>query len=190
MKTSINMYMLRMFPCYLKTPAPRRGEIVRQIGQALRDNLENLGKLVCYNIICLAQSCVLIFALSQSCGSDQHWKICTCRVIFLREERKRRMKIQIKIKKTYSNYQIKLCSLQLFQPITFQISEQLSLPIMSKFPDGKPCQIRFYKVQHTMHQVHCRYKYLQFLAVSHQTTASVSSEKYPLYPCKVLMLKL
>ena len=35
-----------MCPCYLKTPAPKRGEIVRQIGQALRDNLENLGKLV------------------------------------------------------------------------------------------------------------------------------------------------
>ena len=37
-----------MFLFYLKTPAPKRGEIVRQIGQALRDNLENLGKLVSY----------------------------------------------------------------------------------------------------------------------------------------------
>ena len=40
--------MLCMFLFYLKTPAPKRGEIVRQIGQALRDNLENLGKLVSY----------------------------------------------------------------------------------------------------------------------------------------------
>ena len=47
-----------MFPCYLKTPAPKRGEIVRQIGQALRDNLENLGKLVSYNITC-SINCVL-----------------------------------------------------------------------------------------------------------------------------------
>ena len=31
---------------FQQTPAPKRGEIVRQIGQALRDNLENLGKLV------------------------------------------------------------------------------------------------------------------------------------------------
>lgn len=48
MKIIINMYMymLCMFLFYLKTPAPKRGEIVRQIGQALRDNLENLGKLV------------------------------------------------------------------------------------------------------------------------------------------------
>ncbi|CAH3188474.1 unnamed protein product [Porites evermanni] len=32
------------------TPAPKRGEIVRQIGQALRDNLENLGKLVALEV--------------------------------------------------------------------------------------------------------------------------------------------
>ncbi|XP_058963307.1 alpha-aminoadipic semialdehyde dehydrogenase-like isoform X1 [Pocillopora verrucosa] len=32
------------------TPAPKRGEIVRQIGQALRGNLENLGKLVALEV--------------------------------------------------------------------------------------------------------------------------------------------
>ncbi|XP_015769754.1 PREDICTED: alpha-aminoadipic semialdehyde dehydrogenase-like [Acropora digitifera] len=32
------------------TPAPKRGEIVRQIGQALRDNLENLGKLIALEV--------------------------------------------------------------------------------------------------------------------------------------------
>ena len=44
----INQHMHVVYLCYPKTPAPRRGEIVRQIGQALRDNLENLGKLVSY----------------------------------------------------------------------------------------------------------------------------------------------
>ncbi|RMX42704.1 hypothetical protein pdam_00021400 [Pocillopora damicornis] len=33
-----------------QTPAPKRGEIVRQIGQALRGNLENLGKLVALEV--------------------------------------------------------------------------------------------------------------------------------------------
>ncbi|XP_068694446.1 alpha-aminoadipic semialdehyde dehydrogenase-like isoform X2 [Montipora capricornis] len=32
------------------TPAPKRGEVVRQIGQALRDNLENLGKLIALEV--------------------------------------------------------------------------------------------------------------------------------------------
>src|SRR4029077_4569670 len=31
-------------------PAPRRGEIVRQIGEALRENKEALGKLVSYEM--------------------------------------------------------------------------------------------------------------------------------------------
>lgn len=31
---------------WVELPAPRRGEIVRQIGNALRDNLQPLGKLV------------------------------------------------------------------------------------------------------------------------------------------------
>ena len=31
-------------------PAPKRGEIVRQIGEALRANKEPLGKLVCYEM--------------------------------------------------------------------------------------------------------------------------------------------
>ena len=33
-----------------KIPAPKRGEIVRQIGEALRENKENLGKLVSYEM--------------------------------------------------------------------------------------------------------------------------------------------
>lgn len=31
---------------WVELPAPRRGEIVRQIGNALRENLQPLGKLV------------------------------------------------------------------------------------------------------------------------------------------------
>ena len=34
-------------PLSPQVPGPKRGEIVRQIGQALRDNLDNLGRLVC-----------------------------------------------------------------------------------------------------------------------------------------------
>ena len=32
--------------CSKKVPGPKRGEVVRQIGQALRDNLDDLGRLV------------------------------------------------------------------------------------------------------------------------------------------------
>lgn len=38
------------FKSWRLVPAPKRGEIVRQIGQALRDNKENLGKLVSYEM--------------------------------------------------------------------------------------------------------------------------------------------
>ena len=35
-----------MVVCSKKVPGPKRGEVVRQIGQALRDNLDDLGRLV------------------------------------------------------------------------------------------------------------------------------------------------
>jgi aldehyde dehydrogenase (NAD+) len=38
------------FITWRKTPAPRRGEIVRQIGDKLRENKEDLGKLVSYEM--------------------------------------------------------------------------------------------------------------------------------------------
>ncbi|HTN36996.1 MAG TPA: aldehyde dehydrogenase family protein [Arachidicoccus sp.] len=38
------------FPEWRKVPAPRRGEIVRQVGVALRENKELLGKLVSYEM--------------------------------------------------------------------------------------------------------------------------------------------
>ncbi len=38
------------FPVWRKWPAPRRGEVVRQIGQALRDKKAALGKLVSYEM--------------------------------------------------------------------------------------------------------------------------------------------
>jgi len=34
------------FPAWSMTPAPRRGEIVRQLGEELRKSKENLGRLV------------------------------------------------------------------------------------------------------------------------------------------------
>ena len=34
------------FPAWRKVPAPKRGEIVRQIGNAVRDAKDDLGKLV------------------------------------------------------------------------------------------------------------------------------------------------
>ncbi len=41
---------LKAFLDWRKVPAPKRGEIVRQIGLRLRDNKENLGKLVSYEM--------------------------------------------------------------------------------------------------------------------------------------------
>lgn len=37
---------MKTFQVWADMPAPARGEIVRQIGVALRENLEPLGKLV------------------------------------------------------------------------------------------------------------------------------------------------
>ena len=34
----------------LQVPAPQRGEIVRQIGQALRDKIDLLGKMVHFHV--------------------------------------------------------------------------------------------------------------------------------------------
>ena len=85
-----------MFPCYLKTPAPKRGEIVRQIGQALRDNLENLGKLVSYNIICLTYTVELCtnicFIVVIWIRTLENFHVGV--IFFSREERKRSMTIQ------------------------------------------------------------------------------------------------
>ena len=82
------MYMLLMFSCYLKTPAPRRGEIVRQIGQALRDNLENLGKLVSdNNYMPYLELCINI--LLYPSHLDQINGKFACRIILSQEERKR-----------------------------------------------------------------------------------------------------
>ncbi|WP_041277947.1 L-piperidine-6-carboxylate dehydrogenase [Desulfotalea psychrophila] len=37
----------KAFPLWRKIPAPERGEIVRQIGEALRKDKENLGRMIC-----------------------------------------------------------------------------------------------------------------------------------------------
>lgn len=44
-----------------QVPAPKRGEIVRQIAHRLRDNISNLGKLV--SILFLVDDCPLQIAV-------------------------------------------------------------------------------------------------------------------------------
>src|SRR5690606_18399420 len=41
---------MKAFQTWRTMPAPKRGEIVRQIGDALRDHKDDLGKLVAYEM--------------------------------------------------------------------------------------------------------------------------------------------